>query len=291
MDSTDDASARAMDALRRLVSALRSSGVAASGEPGMSVAQRFALRVIGTEPGISMGRLASRTLTTPSAVSEVVSRLVARDLVGREVATEDHRRHVLRLTPEGVAVIHGWEQTLPERLIKALASMDPVARGALADALEAIKLAGAGLAVAPSMLANCLPNGARRPNAAAPVRCTCHGRRRRSARRRPRRPASDRSRAHARPSCRSSAGRESSFRRGRCVRRRCSCQPWAGVRADDPGTIRGTVPGADNGPEEPKLRTILVIAVDNDDACFTAGNRSHDGHAGAERDGHPEQGK
>jgi len=76
MDSTDDAAARAMDALRRLVSALRSSGVAASGEPGMSVAQRFALRVIGTEPGISMGGLAGRTLTTPSAVSEVVSRLL-----------------------------------------------------------------------------------------------------------------------------------------------------------------------------------------------------------------------
>ena len=151
MDSTDDAAARAMDALRRLVSDLRSSGVAASGEPGMSVAQRFALRVIGTEPGISMGGLAGRTLTTPSAVSEVVSRLVARDLVGREVATEDHRRHVLRLTPQGVAQIHDMEQTLPERLITALASMDPVARGVLADALEGW-VASAGLGdVAPSM--------------------------------------------------------------------------------------------------------------------------------------------
>jgi DNA-binding MarR family transcriptional regulator len=147
----DVAAARAMDALRRLVSALRTSGAAASGDSGMSVAQLFALRVIGTQPGISMGELAGRTLTTASAVSEVVTRLVARGLVRRELAPDDRRRAVLHLTPAGLSLMHGAVETLPERLIAVLAEMRPEARLALADALEGW-VTGAGLAgVSPSM--------------------------------------------------------------------------------------------------------------------------------------------
>lgn len=92
MGSANDADIRVMNALRRLVRALRTSGAAASGEMGMSVAQLFALRIIGRQPGLSMGDVAAATLTTPSAVSEVVPRLVARGLVRREPDAEDHRR-------------------------------------------------------------------------------------------------------------------------------------------------------------------------------------------------------
>ena len=151
MRSADDASARVMDALRRLVSALRTSGSAASGELGMSVAQLFALRVIGEQPGLSMGELASRTLTTLSAVSEVVTRLVRRGLVRRDAAPDDHRRAMLTLTPAGEMIARDLDQTLPERLIAALQAMTPDARLVLADALDAW-VADAGLAsVSPTM--------------------------------------------------------------------------------------------------------------------------------------------
>jgi DNA-binding MarR family transcriptional regulator len=164
MHDTDDASARTMDALRRLVSALRTSGSAASGELGMSVAQLFAVRVIGEQPGLSMGELASRTLTTMSAVSEVVTRLVRRGLVRRDAAPDDHRRAVLTLTPAGEMIAQNLGQTLPERLIEALQAMTPDARLVLAEALDAW-VAGAGLAlVSPSMFGEGAPaDGARSP--------------------------------------------------------------------------------------------------------------------------------
>jgi DNA-binding MarR family transcriptional regulator len=151
MHPVDDASARVMDALRRLVSSLRTSGSAASGELGMSVAQLFAIRVIGEQPGLSMGELASRTLTTLSAVSEVVTRLVRRGLVRRDAAPDDHRRAMLTLTPAGERLARDLDQTLPERLIAALQAMTPNARLVLADALDAW-VAGAGLASVPPIM-------------------------------------------------------------------------------------------------------------------------------------------
>jgi len=147
----DDVSVRAMNALRRLVSALRSSGAAASAGLGMSVAQRFALRIIGQNPGLAMGDLATRTLTTPSAVSEVVTRLVVRGLVHREPSHEDRRRAVLHATAEGSALLAGLEESLPERLIAALAAMPTDMRVTLANTLETW-VTSAGLSgVAPIM--------------------------------------------------------------------------------------------------------------------------------------------
>lgn len=151
MTDADDAAIRAMDALRRLVSALRSSGAAASAPRGMSVAQLFALRVIGLVPGLSMGELARRTLTTPSAVSEVVSRLSSRGLVRRELDPTDRRRALLHLTAEGHALFMDVPATVPEHLVASLATMDTGAVEILADTME-MWVASAGLGdVSPSM--------------------------------------------------------------------------------------------------------------------------------------------
>jgi len=151
MAATNGADARAMNALRRLVSALRTSGAAASRDKGMSVAQLFALRVIARQPRLSMGELADLTLTSPSAVSEVVSRLVSRGLVVREPDPIDNRRVLVRLTPQGAAFSEGLVETIPERLVSALESMDPIARQLLGDALE-VWVVEAGLGdVVPAM--------------------------------------------------------------------------------------------------------------------------------------------
>ena len=151
MTTKSGADVRAMNALRRLVSALRSSGATASRQHGMSVAQLFALRIIARQPRLSMGELADRTLTTPSAVSEVTSRLVVRGLVRREPDPVDHRRVLVSLTHEGEAVHERLEETVPERLVAALGSMDPESRKSLSDTLEEW-VVQAGLSdVAPAM--------------------------------------------------------------------------------------------------------------------------------------------
>jgi DNA-binding MarR family transcriptional regulator len=123
-----------MNALRRLVSALRSPGAAAP--DGMSVAQHFALRIIGRQPGITMSDLAEATLTTRSAISEVVSRLYARGLLKRSTDPQDSRRIHLQLTPEGERVWKTVGDAMPERLVAALLAMSLESRAQLASSLE-----------------------------------------------------------------------------------------------------------------------------------------------------------
>ena len=134
MPDRDDASVRSMNALRRLVSALRSPGV--SSAEGMSVAQQFALRMIGSRPGLTMTELAEGTLTTRSAVSEVVSRLVERGLVVRSTDSVDSRRVHLRLSSDGAALWSAVGPAVPERLVSALCGMNPESRVVLAESLE-----------------------------------------------------------------------------------------------------------------------------------------------------------
>lgn len=150
---------RAMNSLRRLVSALRSSGALPHGDSRLSVAQQFALRLIGSRPGLTMTDLAEATLTTRSTVSEVVVRLVAAGLVGRETDPADGRRVRLQLTSSGTSVFEALSETLPERLVRALDAMDPASRESLATLLEGwIQLAGLS-ATSPVMFGEPVPAG------------------------------------------------------------------------------------------------------------------------------------
>jgi DNA-binding MarR family transcriptional regulator len=136
MSAMPDANARAMNALRRLVSALRTAGADANVEHAMSVAQCFALRVIGGRPGLTMSELAQQTLTTRSTISEIVVKLVNKGLVCRRVDPSDQRRIRLQLTAAGVVAFGSMGETLPERLVRALDSMTPAMRESLAALLE-----------------------------------------------------------------------------------------------------------------------------------------------------------
>jgi DNA-binding MarR family transcriptional regulator len=127
---------RAMNALRRLVRALRVSTVAVHRTSGISGAQLFVLRALVERPGQSMRDLVARTLTSQSTVSEVVARLIARDLVTRRAAPHDGRRAVLNPTPAGRALVRAAPPTVQAGLIEALQRLSPGSRTALADALE-----------------------------------------------------------------------------------------------------------------------------------------------------------
>jgi DNA-binding MarR family transcriptional regulator len=127
---------RAMNALRRLVRALRVSTVAVQRTSGISGAQLFVLRALVERPGQSMRDLVARTLTSPSTVSEVVARLIARGLVTRRPAPDDGRRAVLNPTAAGRAVVRVAPPTVQAGLIEGLRRLSPGSRNALADALE-----------------------------------------------------------------------------------------------------------------------------------------------------------
>lgn len=125
-----------MDALRRIVRVLGTSARSAPSAAGISGAQLFLLRLIGAAPGISMGKLAARTLAGQSTISEVVTRLVDQRLVARARGKDDARRVVLTLTRRGSEIIADIPPTAQERLVEGLATMTPVQQTRLAHALE-----------------------------------------------------------------------------------------------------------------------------------------------------------
>ena len=141
----------AMDALRRLVRALRVSTRTTERAHQVSAAQLFALRVIAAEPGLALGEVAARTHTRQSTASEVVTRLVDRGLVERRLDPADARRRTLHLTAAGRTLVRAARRTVPERLVAALERLSPAERAALARGL-ARWVTAAGLAdVEPTM--------------------------------------------------------------------------------------------------------------------------------------------
>jgi DNA-binding MarR family transcriptional regulator len=136
---------RTMDGLRRIVHALRVATRASQQTVGLSTAQLFVLRQLDTAPDQSLGDLALRTRTTPSSVSEVVSRLVRLGLVVRTTSERDRRRAVLTLTADGTALVATAGETIQDRLLAGFAKLDAAAQQQLAESLEAW-VAASGLA-------------------------------------------------------------------------------------------------------------------------------------------------
>jgi len=110
----------ALDAIRRIVQALRVSARAAERRLGVSGAQLFVLHALAEAPAQSLNDLAARTFTHQSSVSVVVDRLVRRRLVSRNRSAEDGRRVVLTLTPSGRSLLRSSPEVAQIRLIAAL---------------------------------------------------------------------------------------------------------------------------------------------------------------------------
>src|ERR1700688_4078890 len=90
-----------LDAIRRMVQALRESSRLAESRVGLSGAQLFVLRTAADSPGLSLNELAARTRTHQSSVSVVVTRLAQKGLVQKRTADGDARRVEVRLSPSG----------------------------------------------------------------------------------------------------------------------------------------------------------------------------------------------
>jgi DNA-binding MarR family transcriptional regulator len=148
---TDD-TARAMNAVRSVVRALRLNTRSIEGKLGISLAQLFVLQQLSDRPADSLNELAERTATHQSSVSVVVRRLVDRGLVTRVASSADRRRVQIALTPDGEAMLRGAPPTVQSDLIQGMSRMQPEQRATLADLLETWVLAsGIDLAAAPMM--------------------------------------------------------------------------------------------------------------------------------------------
>ena len=142
---------RTMESIRRLVRALRTSSADSERHFGLSAAQLFALRQIASQPNQSMSELAKHTLTSQSSVSEVITRLVDRGFVSREISVRDRRRAELALTDTGERLLTKVPETIQEKLVAGFNRLTPIQQAGLAGGLEAW-LAESGLSEVPATM-------------------------------------------------------------------------------------------------------------------------------------------
>jgi DNA-binding MarR family transcriptional regulator len=144
--------ARAMNAIRSIVRALRLNTRSIEGKLGISLAQLFVLQQLADKPAESLNELAERTATHQSSVSVVVRRLVERGLVTRDASQTDRRRVQIALTPTGQNMLRGAPPTVQSDLMHGMSRMSPEKRAILAELLETWVLAsGIDLAAPPMM--------------------------------------------------------------------------------------------------------------------------------------------
>jgi DNA-binding MarR family transcriptional regulator len=128
---------RALDAVRKIVRALRLSSRAVEKEVGITGAQLFVLQQLAARPAESVNELAERTLTPQSTVSVVVTRLVQRGLVVRSSSRVDARRTESAVSPSGLALLQQSPPTVQARLAIALQNLPEEQLHGLADGLDA----------------------------------------------------------------------------------------------------------------------------------------------------------
>jgi DNA-binding MarR family transcriptional regulator len=87
--------------------------------------QRFFLRQVELQPGISLGELAAMLHLHPSTITGVVSRLETRGWVKRIADPADRRRARLSLTRAGKAVLLKKRNTIEDVISRALARQRP----------------------------------------------------------------------------------------------------------------------------------------------------------------------
>jgi DNA-binding MarR family transcriptional regulator len=126
----------ALDGIRALVGALARSARSVERRTGVTTAQIFVLRQLAERDGLSLGEIASRTLTRQSTVSVVVTRLVKQGLVRRDRALDDRRRLELSLTAAGRRVLERAPEPTTGRLLSALDELTGSQLAALSRGLD-----------------------------------------------------------------------------------------------------------------------------------------------------------
>ena len=138
---SDDRLQPAVDAIRRIVRALRLAEQSTKARSGLSAAQLFVLAQLATTPAVSLTELARRTMTDRSSAAAVVERLLEAGLVVRDRATADRRRVTVRITTAGRWALRRAPEAPTTLLLAALREMSAREREALTGGLEALATA------------------------------------------------------------------------------------------------------------------------------------------------------
>jgi len=133
-----------LDAIRRILRALRESSRATESELGLSGAQLLVLQFLKSGKPLSINELAEKTQTHQSSVSTVVSRLADAGLVNRQTSAEDARRAEIGLTPMGSRLLNKQAPLLAqEKLFRVIAELPSNKQKQLAELLtQVVELAG-----------------------------------------------------------------------------------------------------------------------------------------------------
>jgi MarR family transcriptional regulator, lower aerobic nicotinate degradation pathway regulator len=153
-----------LDAVRRIVHALRESSRWAERHVGLSGAQLFVLQALSESSAMTINALAARTHTHQSSVSMVVTGLVERGLVTRTRSAADRRSVEVSLTSRGRRRSDRAPDVAQQRLIAAIERFSPSRRRQLAAALGELAQSVADTSRVPAMF---FEEGRRRP---APTR-------------------------------------------------------------------------------------------------------------------------
>jgi len=115
----------ALDALRRVVRALRLAASDAERVAGVTAAQLFVLARVASLPGQSLSELARHTMTDRTSVAAVVERLAKRRLVRRRRSAGDQRRVEIYPTPRGAAKVAAAPHAPTTRVLDAMSMIAP----------------------------------------------------------------------------------------------------------------------------------------------------------------------
>jgi DNA-binding MarR family transcriptional regulator len=130
--------AQSVEAIRRILRALRLAARETQMAAGLSAAQLFVLQSLADGTEASLSDLAERTLTDRSSVAAVVDRLLDAKLIVRGTAAVDRRRAAITLTAAGRAVLARSPEPPGALLVSALQSLPQRRVRALADGLTAL---------------------------------------------------------------------------------------------------------------------------------------------------------
>lgn len=129
---------RFMQQLWALAHALDARSKRMQRERGITGLQRLVVRMVGRDPGIGAGELASVLHVHPSTLTGVLARLEERGFIERTVDVIDARRIRLGLTARGREVDQDHTGTVEAALRRALDRCDPQVVEATREALGTI---------------------------------------------------------------------------------------------------------------------------------------------------------
>lgn len=103
---------------------------------GLTPPQFDVICTLGNTPGMTMNRLAEKTLVTKGTLTGIVDRLEHKGLVHREVPETDRRSFVVALTPEGEQL---FEQIFPDHIRYLNQRLGQLSAQDRAEILQALK--------------------------------------------------------------------------------------------------------------------------------------------------------